>query len=246
MKISFVIPAYNEEKLLPQCLLSVQREIALHPDLETEMIVVNNASTDKTGEKALKIGNVKVVDENRKGISWSRQAGFKASSGDLIANIDADTMLPDGWLKTVKEEFLKNKELVALSGPHVYYDCSPIVRVMTKLWYMVGLLFDRVSHFLFKNGSMLQGGNYVVRRVAMEQIGGYDTSIEFWGEDTDTGKKLNKVGKVKWTFALPIYASSRRIKAMGLVRIGALYASTFISIVLTGKPAVKKYKDFRN
>ena len=97
MKISFVIPAYNEEGYLGECLASVRRELA-RGRYDAEVIVVNNASTDKTAEIARSFPGVIVVDEPKKGLSQARHSGFAASSGDLIANVDADTILPKGWL----------------------------------------------------------------------------------------------------------------------------------------------------
>lgn len=121
MKISFVIPAYNEERHLPQCLAAVERELARTP-CDAEVIVVNNASTDRTGEVARGYSFVRVVDEPRKGLVRARHAGLAASAGEIIANIDADTMPPEGWLATVLAEFARDERLAALSGPFIYHD----------------------------------------------------------------------------------------------------------------------------
>src|SRR6185437_5149444 len=98
MKLSFVIPAYNEEFALPKCLESVQKEIdraAAAGELkrdEVEVVVVNNASTDKTKEIAQQFAQThpgfRVVDESRKGLVRARKAGFEATTGELVANID--------------------------------------------------------------------------------------------------------------------------------------------------------------
>ena len=57
----------------------------------------------------------------------------------------------------------------------------------------------------------MQGGNFVVRRDALQKIGGYDTNISFYGEDTDVARRLSKVGHVKFTFDLPALSSGRRL-----------------------------------
>src|ERR1700722_17515689 len=89
MRLSFVVPAYNEEAYLPACLESIlEQTLSLDPAL-TEIIVVNNASTDGTREVAMRYPGVTVVDEPRKGLTFARQAGFAASTGDLIANVDS-------------------------------------------------------------------------------------------------------------------------------------------------------------
>ena len=102
MRLSFVVPAYNEELYLADCLQSILDEIRSQPPcapdgIDFEVIVVNNASTDRTRDVALGYPGVRVVDEPRKGLYSARQAGFEASSGALIANVDADSrLLPAG------------------------------------------------------------------------------------------------------------------------------------------------------
>jgi cellulose synthase/poly-beta-1,6-N-acetylglucosamine synthase-like glycosyltransferase len=245
MKISFVIPAYNEETLIKKCLDSIKKEIATRPDVQFEIIVANNASTDHTREVALSVPGVKVVDEPHKGVAWARFAGHRASTGEIVANLDADTIVPEGWLKTVIDEFSNDPKLIALTGPYIYYDAPASVRSTTKTWYAIGYGMDRFFHYVLGRSAIFQGGNFVVRRDALEKAGGHNTSIEFWGEDTDLGRRLNKIGKVKWTFKLPMYSSYRRLKAGGMMKTGFLYAITFTWIVLTGKPLVRAYSDVR-
>src|ERR1700735_753618 len=105
MRLSFVVPAYNEEAYLPACLESILRQIPADLAPLTEIIVVNNASTDATREVALRYPGVTVVDEPRKGLTFARQAGFAASSGTLIANVDADSRLTPGWVSNILAAF---------------------------------------------------------------------------------------------------------------------------------------------
>ena len=244
MKVSFVIPAYNEEKLLDACLASIGREIA-RTACDTEVIVVNNASTDGTCAVVLRYPRVQLVDEPKKGIVFARHAGFIVSSGDLIANLDADTVLPSGWLATVLAEFLARPNLVALSGPHLYYDLSRLRRALTHFFYLGGYAVYFVSHRIFKKGGMLQGGNFVVQRTALVAIGGFDTSITFYGEDTDLARRLAKVGRVHFTFKLPIYASGRRIAKEGIALSGYRYALNFLSTLFFKRPVTTTYEDVR-
>ena len=81
MKLSFVIPAYNEEAYLPKCLEAVLVE-KKRGKYDIEVIVVNNASTDSTRQVALSYPGVIVVDEPQKGLSAARQAGFLAATGN--------------------------------------------------------------------------------------------------------------------------------------------------------------------
>ena len=121
MRLSFVVPAYNEEAYLPACLESILAQTGELGDA-VEIIVVNNASSDRTLQVAMGFKGVRVVDEPRKGLTFARQAGFAASSGELIANVDSDSRLTEGWVQTVLAEFAAAPKLVALSGPFIYYD----------------------------------------------------------------------------------------------------------------------------
>ncbi len=233
--MSFVIPAYNEESYIGRCLFSVLKETKKYND-EFEIIVVNNASQDKTKEVALGFPGIKVIDEPKKGLTRARQAGFLASSGEIIANIDADTILTPEWIPYVKNEFSKNKKLVALSGPFIYYDLPGFTNFWVKVFYRIGFLSYLTNKFILKIGSAVQGGNFALRRSALEKIGGYNLAINFYGEDTDIARRLNPLGDVKFTFKLPIYASGRRLVKEGAVVMGVRYAMNYIWTTFFKKP----------
>ncbi len=243
--ISIIIPAYNEEAYLGRCLESVLIEAGQYPE-QVAIIVVNNASSDRTKEVALAYPTVKVVDENRKGLLFARQAGYLNAKGELQANIDADTIMPALWLATVFREFALNPKLVALSGPYVYYDLSPATRLMVKLWYGLGYLLHLVNHHLLGIGAMVQGGNFIVRRSALEQIGGYNLKITFYGEDTDLARRIGKVGRVKFTFRLPMPTSGRRLRGEGLLKMGWLYGLNHLLTLYRHAPASRAYHDIRD
>ncbi|WIJ23691.1 glycosyltransferase family 2 protein [Devosia sp. RR2S18] len=245
MSLAFVIPAYNEEVLIGKCLESVVAEVA-RSGREAGIIVVNNASTDRTGEIARSFPTVRVVDEPKKGLVNARDAGFAASEGyDLIANIDSDTIVPEGWLDTVYREFEQDPKLVCLSGPYVYYDMAPFNRFLVNGFYGLTKLIYLVNRFVLRVGSVVQGGNFVFKRAAWEKVGGYDRSIEFFGEDTDVAVRLSKVGGVKWTFALKMKTSGRRLEKEGVFRTAGTYTLNFFWVTFRGKPVTKEYKDIR-
>lgn len=244
MKLSFVIPAYNEELYIEKCLESINRELA-GKGYDTEIIVVNNASSDRTGEIAESHPGVLVVDQPVKGLVHARQAGYTASTGELIANVDADAMLTPGWVERVLTEFSKSEKLVALSGPFIYYDSPKSVQRATKLFYRIGYLGYLMNRFVFRVGSMLQGGNFVVRRTALEKIGGFDTSISFYGEDTDIARRLHPVGDVKFTFKLPMFASGRRLMNEGVFTMGLRYAINHFWMTFFKRPFSERYTDIR-
>ncbi|OGZ01269.1 MAG: glycosyl transferase family 2 [Candidatus Liptonbacteria bacterium RIFCSPLOWO2_01_FULL_56_20] len=244
MKLSFVIPAYNEEAYIGKCLGSIERELR-GARYDAEVIVVNNASTDRTKTIAKGFAGVRIVDEPTKGIVWARRAGLRAAAGELIANIDADAVLPRGWLANVLREFEKNPALICLSGPHVYYDLSKSARFFVAVFYGLGFLFYLLNRFVLRIGSLVQGGNFVVKRWALERIGGYDTTINFYGEDTDIARRLHTIGPVKFTFGLPIYISGRRLAREGILRTGLRYAINFFWVTFRKRPFDTTSTDIR-
>ncbi len=180
MKLSIVVPAYNEQNYIRNCLGSILKERQNYLS-EIEVIVVNNASTDSTEEIAASYPWVRIVREPNKGLVNARKAGYLASTGDLVANVDADTILPTGWIKKVFEEFAADQELVALSGPFVIYDQPLKINLMVRTFYYLGYIGYIFNRHIFRVGSMLQGGNYIFRRSAFEKIGGFSNEFDFYG-----------------------------------------------------------------
>lgn len=238
MKISVVIPAYNEEKYIGPSLESLIEKAG--KDIY-EIIVVDNASTDHTAAVAKRFPGVKVVREERKGLTRARQAGLLAAKGDLIAYIDADTQIKEGWFHRVKREFERNPRLVCLSAPYSLYDASKWKRMLT--WGYWNLLAYPTYMLLMKY--MVLGANFVARRSVLLKIGGFDQSIEFYGEDTDIARRLNRVGKVKFLRKSLVSSSARRMDAEGWVKIGLKYTTNFLSEILLHRPATQQYKDYR-
>lgn len=244
IKISFVIPAYNEEAHLPRSLEAVIGEID-RVGCIAEIIVVNNASTDGTAALARSYIRVRVVDEPEKSLVKARQAGFLAASGELIANIDADTVVPPGWLRQVLDEFAADAALVGLSGPYVYDDVSRLAHWAVRVFYRTGYCFQWVNQRVFGVGGMMQGGNFIVAREAVETIGGFSNLFDFYGEDTDIAYRLARVGRVKFNFALRAFSSGRRIQREGLFGMGMRYAVNFVWTTFFRRPFTKHWVDVR-
>lgn len=243
MKISFVVPAYNEQDYIGPCLESIVSEIQQSGSCG-EIIVVNNASTDKTKEIALSFSGVKVIDEPKKGLAYARQAGYLASSGDLIANIDADSLLAAGWIDTVVKKF-RHPKIIALSGPVIYHDLPVSSNIFIRIYYYFAYISYIVNRFILRSGSLIQGANFVVRRTALQKVGGFNTAFSFYGEDTETARRLHKIGPVVFTFSLPLYTSGRRLKAEGFITMGWKYPINYFWTIFFKKPFTAHFIDIR-
>jgi glycosyltransferase involved in cell wall biosynthesis len=245
VRLSFVVPAYNEEAYLPACLESILAQTKDLPAGTAELIVVNNASSDRTREVALSYPGVTLVDEPRKGLPYARQAGFAASTGELVANVDADSRLTPGWIKQVFEAFDREPELVAFSGPLEYYGISKKDQFGCKVFYSIAFLVYLLNRYVLRAGSMVQGGNFVIKAAAMESIGGFNTSIAFYGEDTDVARRLNRVGKVQFTFKLKMYSSARRLNKEGSLTMAWRYTVNYLWTTFRKRPFTEEYVDHR-
>lgn len=244
MLISVVIPAYNEEHYLGPCLKSVLRE-ARCLGAQTEVLVVNNASTDRTREIACGYPGVRVVDEPCKGLSMARNRGYLESRGELVVNIDADCIMPRGYLARVIRYFEADRRLALLTGPFFYHDLPQISQVVTIIFYLFQFLPNTIGQRILGLGAVAQGGNFTARRSALVKVGGYDTSLTFYGEDTDIAIRLSRVGLVRFSFRIPIKTSARRLRKEGTLRAGTLYTLNIIFMILKGRPLKRTQEDVR-
>ena len=89
------------------------------------------------------------------------------------------------------------------------------------------------------------GGNVVIRRSALEKVGGYNTALKFYGDDTDTAVRLKKIGLVKFDYYFIVQSSGRRIIKQGAISSSFLYAINHIWMALFKKPFTHDYKEAR-
>ncbi len=234
MRISVIIPALNEEKNLGKTLDAILSSD--YPNFE--VIVSDNGSSDKTSEIAKSKG-VKVVREERKGTLWAREAGRKIANGKTLAFLDADCLPESDWLSLGAKHFA-NREIVAVTGPYDYYDGPAFFR-----WFSLASQkyiycpFNTLLRF-FGRGMLIEGNTFI-RASSLEAIGGFDTSITFYGDGTDTAKRLAAHGKIIFDNKLVLKTSARRFKTEGALKIIWLYIFFFFRTAFFRKTRVKKH-----
>lgn len=240
-RISFVIPAYNEEKYIGTCLRSID---ALRGDASVhEIIVVDNASTDATAKIARSFPGVRVVEEPIKNLSSARQRGLEEASGDLYAAVDADTRVDGAWLATVLRHFEENPRLVCLSGPYSY---EGIPRWQDRtLRFLEGLAY-LVRRVLGVKERRISGGNAVYRMETLRAIGGFDSRFPFYGEDTNILRTIEPHGEALFDPSLRAYSSGRRIEAEGFFRHLVTSKFSALKTYFLGKPFTERTQhDYR-
>ena len=213
-RIAVVIPALNEEKLLPHTLASIDNALLQFTD-PVIVVVVDNNSSDRTGQLARDSGAIVIFEENRR-IASARQAGLNSlpTSVELVLTTDADTIVPPGWIG-VYIHLLNQTEIAGAYGP-VKYDFeespSPGQELAFQLWIFTSEIIRRIKRQ--NNMSIGSGANSAYRIDAVRDIGGYNTSLDR-AEDTDLFRRLQNVGKIEKTTAT-VTTSNRRIVYRGL------------------------------
>lgn len=204
-QLSVVIPAYNEERYLENCLIAISSQ---KTKLPYEIIVVDNASSDHTLEIARRFPHIKIISEKRKGIGRARQTGFNASKAPIIASTDADCRPGSDWLEKGYQLLNKNKHVTSVGGYTLFYDNVALNQLMRTNRLFNLLSFSR---YVFHT-QVFSAQNMFIRRRAWKQIGGFDTSIisPLALEDVQFCIKLSQSGSLLVSKDLVVFASARR------------------------------------
>ena len=201
MMLSVVVPAHNEEELLPRCLSALEKQT-----VSFELIVVNSASCDRTAEVAKRFG-AKVISVKELGLARARQAGFQMAKGEVVATTDADSVPPPDWLEELTEVF-RIPEVVGTYGPLALEGRGPFVRGAEKFFRFWQQLNHRLGRLLFC------GPSFAVRKRAFEEVGGFKRGGTFYEDDeTDIrlAFKLRRVGKVVFLPRVMVLNSARKL-----------------------------------
>jgi len=241
VRLTICIPAYNEEAYLPACLAEILAEVQRSPDPDAvEVLVIDNASTDATAAVVQRLPGVRLVHEPLKGLTRARQRALESAAGEVLGFLDADTKMPPGWIARVLATFERHPHVVCVSGPYIYYDASKWQRAMVRLYWIF-----LASPAYWMTRYMVVGGNFAARRTALEQIGGFDTDIAFYGEDTNIARRLSAAGKVKFMLRLSMPTSARRLRAEGVTATALKYVANFLGEVVLKRPVTREYRDIR-
>lgn len=210
---SIVVPAYNEEGCLGYCLNSLVNQN--YPKNQYEIIVVDNASTDKTSQIAKNFG-VKVIKEPKKGVVFARQKGTLAAKGEIVVSFDADSQAPKDWLKRIENNFQNNPQVIGVAG----FYWQPDVPLLSKLYYE---LFIRLLMFITTklqgHPFLISASNFAFKKKVFEKVGGYPLDAGRLADQFGFLQRLKKVGKIIFDPSLMITTSARRTKGRFLESI---------------------------
>lgn len=201
--ISIVLPAYNEERFIARCLQSLTKQ---DYDGAYEIIVVDNGSTDATATIASDY-DVRLIHCQQRGVVPARQAGAYAARGDVVVQVDADTVYPADWLSRIARDFQSHPRAVAVAGRYVYTDPPR----WAFLEYALRIITNFISMFLTRKLIFVSGANFAFRRDAFLRIGGYKADT-LSPDQLGIANRLYRLGGIVYDNHLVVSTSSRRVQ----------------------------------
>jgi hypothetical protein len=227
--VSFVIPAYNEELLLPRTLDSIHAA-ALALRLDYEIVVVDDASSDQTARVAATKG-ARVISVHNRQIAATRNQGARAAAGRVLIFVDADTVVPVGPV----EEALG---VIAAGGVAGGAGCTfdGVIPAWARL--VMGSLI-----VLYRWARLAPGAFLFTSREAFEAVGGFDESV-FGGEEVLMARALDRFAKARGRrFTLvrsAIITSGRKLRAYR----GREFLVTLARILVRGPQGARRREGF--
>jgi glycosyltransferase involved in cell wall biosynthesis len=212
VKLSIIIPAFNEERLLGGTLSHLQTvtaEVFTRRGWEVELIVCDNNSTDRTAELARTAGAT-VVFEPINQIGRARNRGAEAATGDWLLFIDADSQPTAGLLEAAADcmasgRFVAGGSTVKLDGYH------PVAQFVAGGWNALSRAF-----------TLLAGSFIFCEAAAFRQIGGFSREL-FAGEEIDLTRRLKRFARktrprrrIIILSAHPLLTSDRKVRLYSL------------------------------
>jgi glycosyltransferase involved in cell wall biosynthesis len=198
LSVSVVIPCYNQGRFLAEAVASA----AAQGEFVSEIVVVDDGSTDETPTVATRDGSVRYLRQQRRGLSEARNAGWRASSGDYVVFLDADDRLLPGAVAAGLETFLRLPHAAFVFGHYELIDeCGAVLPTWRELRIADDRTFTTGDCELVQPGGQRAGRsrkpcrvtdhytamlrrNYismhatvVYRRAVLEETGGFDPRL---------------------------------------------------------------------
>jgi len=213
--ISVIIPTFNEEENIAQCLVSLSHQTVARTTYE--VIVVDGGSKDRTCEIARKYADRVFTQTSRK-VGGARNDGIDAAKGDIVATTDADCILPPSWIADLMKDF---------DDPAVAQVYGPVYPIEDSIGNRFSLLlantFSRIGYYS-RTFYYTLGCNTAFRKDAFLRAGKY-RCIDA-GDDLEIALRMLDQGKIRFDGRLKVGFSMRRYKQYGTFK--SLYEWIYI------------------
>ena len=195
--ISFVVPAHNEAALLPATLAALH-EAARATGEPYEIVLVDDASTDDTAAVA-ECHGARVVSVTHRQISATRNAGARATRGDVLFFVDADTLV-NASVVTAALRALR-EGAVAGGAPFFFEGRLPF-------WARIA---EPLAHRYQRRAQLAAGCFFFCRREAFEKVGGFDSGL-YAAEEIALSEALKQIGPLV-VLSQGVVTSGRKLRA---------------------------------
>lgn len=201
-KISVVIPAYNGESTIKECLLSILN--SNYDNDSMELIVVNDGSEDNTKNIVKDLSSqykkIKLISQKNKGAAGARDTGIKTASGEFIFIISQDTFADKNWFRMAVNVFLSDYSIGVVQGK---IDLTE--EIQTPFYHAVQVLKPNIN---FPTAAI------AYRAEALNKAGRYfDIRLSEYGDDTDIAWRILSAGYTfKWLDIITAYHGVYPIK----------------------------------
>lgn len=189
--VSIIVPCYNEEKTIARCLNAIT--FLDYPKEKTEIIVVDDGSTDSTPiileEFRKRFRNFKIIKGNHEGKAHSLNLALTKAAYDIIFTVDADTFVDKNSLKKLVRPF-SNMQVGATNGSWIVADNSPI-NLFQKVEFHYNNLVRKSFSRLFNNGIWFFGAFACYRKSVLRKINGFQKTLT---EDMDIALRIYSAG----------------------------------------------------
>jgi glycosyltransferase involved in cell wall biosynthesis len=200
LKYSIIVPAYNEETLLTDTLISIKEAMLSIAD-DGEFIVVDNNSDDNTADIAESMG-ARVVFEPFNQIARARNKGGENADGEFLIFIDADTHISPELLKSILED-LKSKQ---------YCGGGAVIKFDTELKFLAKVALGAWT-FASKKLKLAAGSCFYCTKEGFDAVGGFEEKV-YASEEIWFSRRLRKWGKTKGMdfkiSEIPVITSGRK------------------------------------
>lgn len=238
---SIVIPAFNEEKLLPQILEQFPPGLLAAED--AELIVSDGGSGDRTVDIARAHGATVVqhTEERRQTIAEGRNRGAEAARGQLLVFINADIRISD------PAHFLREaRRLSAVAGVaglttvvHVFPEEERLSDRIFHLWHNAYVRFLNLI-----GEGMGRGECQILTAEMFHRVGGYNAAMVA-GEDYDLFRRVRKHGRILMLPGVTVFESPRRFRKYGYLHILWGWSRNALAVIFRNKSSSEEWEAVR-
>lgn len=240
MKLSIVIPTYQEERRLEPTLVNLSESLTV----PHEIIISDGRSSDRTLEIARRYVDKVVVysGQGRQRPSVGRNDGAKLATGDFLVFLDSGSVIPDpdAFFARALGRF-EDPRLVALTGRVSVFEDRE--RLSDRFFLAILNSMHMVANNILRTGSC-SGRFVMLRRADFERAGGYAGGLTFH-EDNDLFHRLSRFGRTYFDRGLVVYHGESRARALGWPKLISLWMLNIFWQAVFREPFSKRWDPIR-